>query len=316
MKSSLDQQSDEQYSQTIMLHFIDKYFSFVTIAVLLVYINQRKYERTHVKKQALVWMVVLMCLFQVSVSTTILLEWPVVVAWLSLAILISVALIFRRRVFPFKLHCPSCRKKLDWEHIIGHDDCLCEACWEKAHPEEARKNKEERPAFVMPSCVEEMDWDNWEPTDICVITYLIEGDKVLLIDKKQGLGTGYINAPGGHIEPTEMAEEAARRECKEETGLTIKNLSLRGELFFQFKDGMAEHAYVYVANGYEGTLSECEETRPFWWADRFHLPFERMWADDPLWVPQIMESKSIKGYFLFDGKQMIDSKVETIAKAE
>ena len=30
--------------------------------------------------------------------------------------------------------------------------------------------------------------------------YLMNEDKVLLIHKKQGLGAGKINAPGGHIE--------------------------------------------------------------------------------------------------------------------
>ena len=37
-----------------------------------------------------------------------------------------------------------------------------------------------------------------------------------------------------------------------------------------------------------------------------------MWADDTLWVPAVMAGKRIKGYFLFDGKEMVDSKVEII----
>ena len=40
-------------------------------------------------------------------------------------------------------------------------------------------------------------------------------------EKKRGLGEGYFNAPGGHIEEAETAMEAAVRETKEETGVDI-----------------------------------------------------------------------------------------------
>ncbi len=304
-----------QYSQTIMLQLIDKYFSWVVITLLLVGLNQRKIKDSKRKQGSLVWLCVLLCVFQIFVSLAVHNAWPGYSAAIVAAILVAIGFFFRSRVWPFRLHCACCGKKLDWEHIVGHDDNLCQECWDKRHPEEAKAREEakrpgEKKPFVMPAHVDDMDWDNWEPTDICVITYLLDGDKVLLIDKKRGLGTGYVNAPGGHIEEAELADDAARREFKEETGLTIGTLSRRGELFFQFKDGLAEHAYVYVASGYEGKLTECEETRPFWWEDRHHMPFDRMWADDILWVPAMMEGKKIKGYFLFDGKTMVDSKVE------
>ncbi|MBQ0071540.1 MAG: NUDIX domain-containing protein, partial [Spirochaetales bacterium] len=59
-----------------------------------------------------------------------------------------------------------------------------------------------------------------------------------MIHKKKGLGTGYIIAPGGHVELEETSMEAAIRETKEETGLDCADLEEMGTLHFQFKDGL------------------------------------------------------------------------------
>lgn len=304
----------------MFLETINDNYLWVLVGILLLNMSQRRLPDSDRKRRSCIWLLLLCMFFQLSVLFILHKQLNHHLAWISAALCVLFGFIFRKHVWPFRLHCVRCGRRLDWEHIVGHDDNLCQDCWDKGHPEEAaaRKRKEEakkpgyKPPFVMPKSVDDMDWDNWDPTDICVITYLIDGERVLLIDKKRGLGTGYINAPGGHVEEAETAREAAVREFKEETGLDIDPSSLeqKGELFFQFKDGMAEHAYVYIAHGWKGELKECDETRPFWWENRHELPFDRMWQDDTLWVPQVMEGKTIKGYFLFDGKTMTDSKVE------
>jgi 8-oxo-dGTP diphosphatase len=131
-----------------------------------------------------------------------------------------------------------------------------------------------------------------------------------MIEKKQGLGTGLINAPGGHIEEEETAQEAAIREMKEETGLSVSGLSLRGELRFQFKDGMGERAYVFFADSHSGELKECDETRPFW-IKKADFPFDKMWEDDKLWLPVALEGKHFLGSFIFDGQKMLDHNLIT-----
>ena len=53
------------------------------------------------------------------------------------------------------------------------------------------------------------------------------------------------------------------------------------------------------------TLIETGEAVPLWTAvDR--IPFERMWEDDALWLPLLLERRSFKGRFLFDGDRMLD----------
>jgi 8-oxo-dGTP diphosphatase len=56
------------------------------------------------------------------------------------------------------------------------------------------------------------DWKAWKPADVATLLFIIEGDRILLIEKKRGLGSGKVNAPGGRLEPGETAFEAAIRE--------------------------------------------------------------------------------------------------------
>ena len=52
-----------------------------------------------------------------------------------------------------------------------------------------------------------------------MILFVLDGDQILLIDKKRGLGHGKVNGPGGRLEPGESAYQAAVRETREEVGL-------------------------------------------------------------------------------------------------
>ncbi|MBW2988766.1 NUDIX hydrolase [Candidatus Woesearchaeota archaeon] len=55
-----------------------------------------------------------------------------------------------------------------------------------------------------------------------------KGGDVLLVKRGTGPFEGMWCLPGGHIDFSEKAEDAARREVKEETGLAIKNLKFMG----------------------------------------------------------------------------------------
>ena len=59
-------------------------------------------------------------------------------------------------------------------------------------------------------------------TDLVVSGYLIENDKVLLIDHKK---LNLWLPPGGHIDPNETPDQALIREFKEETNLDIEILN-------------------------------------------------------------------------------------------
>ncbi|MDK3017239.1 NUDIX hydrolase [Pseudodonghicola flavimaris] len=54
------------------------------------------------------------------------------------------------------------------------------------------------------------------------IAVLVEGDRVLLAQRKKTPDAGLWGFPGGHVEPGETALAAAQRELLEETGLSAE----------------------------------------------------------------------------------------------
>ena len=131
---------------------------------------------------------------------------------------------------------------------------------------------------------------------------------VLMIRKKRGLGAGKINAPGGRLNPGETAIQAAIRETEEEVGVTPLNLSHRGELHFQFTDGLALHCAVFLALGCVGQPIETDEAIPYW-MEPSAIPYHDMWEDDAHWLPGMLEGKSFKGYFHFTDEVMLSHRV-------
>ena len=159
--------------------------------------------------------------------------------------------------------------------------------------------------------MEEPDWDAWTPKERAVLCFVRRGSRLLLIRKKLGLGAGKITAPGGRIEPGESAREAAVRETVEETGVRPRDPALSGELFFQFKDGLALHCTVFLSSEGVGEAVETAEALPLW-TEEASIPYAEMWADDALWMPWLLGGRPFRGFFLYDGERMESGRVESL----
>ncbi|MDA3956946.1 8-oxo-dGTP diphosphatase [Oceanispirochaeta sp.] len=156
--------------------------------------------------------------------------------------------------------------------------------------------------------IKDIDWLSWKPGEEAVISYILDGDNVLLIHKKKGLGAGKINAPGGHIEEGETPLIAAVRETEEEVGLITDNLIFSGDLFFHFTDGLKLRGTVFICRDFKGSLIETDEALPFW-CPLEDIPWDRMWEDDRHWLPQALRGKQFRGRFIFDGDDMLDKEI-------
>ena len=148
-----------------------------------------------------------------------------------------------------------------------------------------------------------------------VITYIIEGDNVLLIYKKRGHGKDWFNGPGGKILSTETPLEAASRETQEEVGVTPRDPELCG--FIRFYDVYDEDwdVYIFRSYGYNGTIRESEEAKPVWFS-KDKIPYDRMWEDDRYWLPVVLEGGYFIAEFRFRGDKMLDKNVKTMSREE
>jgi 8-oxo-dGTP diphosphatase len=144
-----------------------------------------------------------------------------------------------------------------------------------------------------------------------VLCFVVEGDSVLLIHKKRGLGRGKINGPGGKVEPGETAAAAAIRETEEEVGVTPVAPEKRGELSFVFTDGYSLHCTVFVARKHYGQARSTEEAEPIW-TPTDAIPFDRMWEDDRHWLPTVLSGRTVHGRFIFDRDAMIDYRIHSL----
>ncbi len=67
-----------------------------------------------------------------------------------------------------------------------------------------------------------IDWDNWVNVSAVTVAYNDDGD-ILMVRMKR---TGKLTFPGGYRNIGESLEDAAKRECLEESGYLIDDLQL------------------------------------------------------------------------------------------
>ncbi len=139
-----------------------------------------------------------------------------------------------------------------------------------------------------------------------------DGKELLLAMKKRGFGTGKWNGVGGKLDSRKGDKniiEAAIRETEEEIGVKIKKLEKVAVLNFRFpyipeEKEWDQNVHVFLAREWEGTPLETEEMRPEWFNEK-EIPFDRMWDDDKLWLPEILKGKKLKADFIFKEGEII-----------
>lgn len=154
-----------------------------------------------------------------------------------------------------------------------------------------------------------------------VVCYIREDDKVLLGVRKissTGLGVNRIAGIGGKFEEGENAQDALLREIREEVGLELIEFEEMGRVrfLFPFNTKWDQDVTVFVGTKWNGVPIASDEIEPTWFSIN-ELPVEKMFTDNKLWVPQVLNGKRVEAIFLYDeNHQVIDSKIEFFDKGE
>jgi 8-oxo-dGTP diphosphatase len=121
---------------------------------------------------------------------------------------------------------------------------------------------------VCPSCGQVVFFD----PKVAVAVLILRADKVLLVKRAGDPKKGFWALPAGFVEWNEDPQEAARRECLEETGLTVQIDGLIDVFHTPDDGGLADIVIAYAASITDGTLQAADDAEAAGWFSRTNLP--------------------------------------------
>ena len=125
-------------------------------------------------------------------------------------------------------------------------------------------------------------------TTLC---YILRGRDCLMlhrVKKENDLNKDKWIGIGGKFEDKESPEDCVLREVREETGLTLTDYVYRGVVTFVSDRWPTEYMHLFTADGFTGTLKECDEGELEW------LPWEQLtciphWEGDEIFLRLLEE---------------------------
>ena len=102
--------------------------------------------------------------------------------------------------------------------------------------------------------------------EVCVLTNMVmvyDDSGRVLVQRRNDPGWPGCVFPGGHVEPGESIVDAVVREIREETGLLLHSVSLRGVKQFPIDSGRYV-VFLFYSEDFEGELHSSEEGKVAW----------------------------------------------------
>ncbi len=131
-------------------------------------------------------------------------------------------------------------------------------------------------------------------SSLTTLCYVEQDGKYLMmhrVKKKNDINKDKWVGIGGHFEEDESPEDCLLREAKEETGLTLLSYRLRGIVTFLSDAWQTEYMFLYTADAFEGSLSDCREGVLAWIPKEevYQLP---VWEGDKIFFRLLEERQT------------------------
>ena len=147
---------------------------------------------------------------------------------------------------------------------------------------------------------------------LATLGYVKRGGRTLMlhrVKKKEDMHEGKWNGLGGKFHPGETPEECIVREVKEESGLTVRNPSLRGFLTFpKFSKDEDWYAFLFLISDFDGQLIDSPEGNLEWIDDSkvFDL---NLWEGDRIFLRWLEQDRFFSGKFVYEDGRLVDHSV-------
>jgi 8-oxo-dGTP diphosphatase len=117
---------------------------------------------------------------------------------------------------------------------------------------------------------------------------------------------GKYNGLGGKLEPNENVADGMIREIKEESGLTVTSMQLRGTVSWP-NFGPSQRpwlGFIFLIDGWEGEPFSENEEGTLSWVKISDIPTLPMWEGDAFFIPLVFDGdpRQFHGYMPYDGE--------------
>lgn len=149
---------------------------------------------------------------------------------------------------------------------------------------------------------------------LATLCYVInkKSDSTLMIHrvkKENDYHQGKWNGLGGKFESGESPEECAIREIKEESGLNVKSVTMRGFITFPMFDGKEDwYVFLFVTDDFEGELIDSNEG-DLAWIPNEKLTEINLWDGDKIFIPWLFKDKFFSAKFNYKDGEFVDYEV-------
>src|SRR6266702_4229032 len=100
-----------------------------------------------------------------------------------------------------------------------------------------------------------------------VVAGILVERRIFLVEKRRACDeadSGYVEVPGGHVDPDETLEDALRREMKEELGIEVEKAKLVQKSLYTATNGERQRIHYFHVEKWNGRIESKEAERVYW----------------------------------------------------